>query len=89
MDKESHLKERYTLAYGGLPPSPWVYIEERIKEATVSDSCKTLARSLIHSAINEFRDPSVFWDSSDDSITFEECSQTGQGKALSVFGAHS
>ena len=60
------------LQNGGLPPDYFANALARIDQADVSRKCKRLARLSREFAFQALGPCAVFWDTDEDSITFED-----------------
>ena len=65
------------LRNGGLPPDHFDHALTRIDQADVSRKCKRLARLSREFAFQALGPCSVFWDTDEDSITFEAMHHEG------------
>ena len=64
--------EGLVLRNGGLPPDYFANALTRIDQADVSRKCKRLARLSREFAFQVLGPCAVFWDTDEDSITFED-----------------
>ena len=62
----------FVLPNGGMPPDHFDLALTRINQADVSPKCKRLARESRVFAFKVLGPCAVFWDTDEDSITFED-----------------